>query len=415
MRILLLTAAYLPYPEYGAEKAVRMLAAALGEAGHHVRVVTTCPAGEERCGMIDNHEVEYLAQRNFYWSGDRERKHAAEKVAWHIRDTRNPAMGAAVGAVYDRWRPDIVHTHILAGFSVDAWLAAAARHLPIVHTLHDRYLFCPTSTMFAREAACTSHCFTCRPFSLPRRWASGVVAGLTSPSRATIDVHDASRFFPNARCKAVVPNFIAKDQAGVPAAKASGRVIGFIGRLSVEKGVRLLLDRVQAFRGTSIDRLVIAGSGPLEPEVRAAAREDPRITFVGYQNSADFFGRIDALVVPSICHDTSPNVIREAFAHGIPVVGSTCGGIPELVRLVDERLVFAPDDPQSLTQAVGIALDPSQQPDLRSRALAAADAFSEARIMAAMTDVYRQVVNTDARLSSRIDPHHAVGHRRERE
>jgi glycosyltransferase involved in cell wall biosynthesis len=396
MRLLLLTANYLPYPEYGAEKAVRMLATALVEAGHHDRVVTTCPVGEERCDMIDNHEVEYVAQNNWYWSGDREQKPTAAKVAWHIRDTRNPVMGTAVGKIYDQWRPDIVHTHILAGFSVDVWLAAAARRLPIVPTLHDRYLFCPTSTMFAGERACQSHCLACRPFSLPRRWASAVVDGLTSPSQATLDVHTAGHFFGNARCKAVVPNFIGNALATMHASNTSGRVIGFIGRLSVEKGLRVLLQHVRSIPPAAIHRLVIAGSGPLETEVRSAAHQDPRIIFNGYQKPADFFAQIDALVVPSICHDTSPNVIREAFAHGIPIVGSTFGGIPELVRLVDERLVFKPDDPESLARAIDTALDHSLRPELQSRALAAGAAFSTERIMTAMTNVYQQVRDSSA-------------------
>lgn len=401
MRILLLTAAYLPYPEYGAEKAVRMLATALAEVGHDVHVLTTCPVGEERCGMIDNHEVEYVAQRNLYWSGDREQKTTAQKVAWHIRDTRNPAMGAAVGKIYDRWRPDIVHTHILAGFSVDVWLAAAARSIPIVHTLHDRYLFCPTSTMFTGERACPSHCFTCRPFSLPRRWASAAVNALTSPSQATLDVHAAGRFFRNAHCKAVVPNFISEAAVILPATHSAGRVIGFIGRLSVEKGLRLLLQQLRSIPTATVERLVIAGSGPLEAEVRSAAQQDPRIVFNGYQKPADFFTQIDALVVPSICYDTSPNVIREAFGHGIPVVGSTFGGIPELVRLVDERLIFEPADPASCARAIATALDNSATLELRSRARAAADAFSKDRIMAALTDVYRQVrEETPTKLSS---------------
>jgi len=392
MRSLLITAAYLPYSEYGAEKAVRMLANGLVEAGHDIRVVTTCPAGEERVARIDAHEVQYVAQKNFYWSGDRDTKSVAAKIAWHIRDTRNPAMGAVAGSIYDEWQPDVVHTHILAGFSVDVWLAAAARRIPIVHTLHDRYLFCPTSTMFSRGMACQSHCLGCRPFSLPRRWATAVVNGLTSPSQATLDVHTANHFFKHACCTAVVPNLVGDPPVVEPSSRAHGKVVGFIGRLSVEKGLRLLLQRFRLIPTGVVERLVIAGSGPLEAEVRAAALEDPRIVFNGYQNSNTFFADIDALVVPSICHDTSPNVIREAFAQGVPVVGSTYGGIPELLRLVDERLIFDTDDPTSLERSLAIALDPVLRQEFRKRSLATGDAFSAGRVIAGITDVYQAVV-----------------------
>ena len=60
-------------------------------------------------------------------------------------------------------------------------------------------------------------------------------------------------------------------------------------------------------------------------------KADKRIRWLGFVNQAQFFQEIDILVVPSIWHDTAPLVILEAYSHGIPVLGSNRGGIPELI------------------------------------------------------------------------------------
>jgi glycosyltransferase involved in cell wall biosynthesis len=143
-------------------------------------------------------------------------------------------------------------------------------------------------------------------------------------------------------------------------------------------------------------RLTIAGSGPLADAVQQAAVHDERIEYLGYVSPDVFFPRLSVLVVPSIWNDPSPVVIREAYAFGVPVVGSKCGGIPELVRLVDDRLVFDPFRSESLGRAVGVALDPTLRPRFRERAIAAMDRFTEARVVSDMAAIYRSVAD-DAR------------------
>ena len=389
--ICLVTAAYAPGPEFGAERAVRLLAGALAARGHEPHVLTTCGAGQGRVGRVDDHGVTYLPQRNFYWSGDRDDKGFATKVAWHVRDSYNPAMGRAVGQVLDTLRPDVVHTNILAGFSVAVWQAAAERHIPIVHTLHDYYLLCPRSSMFVGEQACRTQCAMCRVLSIPRIRATRLVDAVTAPSRAVLDAHLSRGLFSGARMRDVVqyvcPRSAAEPREPPPADRPT---LGFIGRLTADKGLGLLLDWMAGPRSRACAglRLVIAGTGPLEDRVRQAVAADPRIEYLGYATPADFFPRLTALVVPSIWHDPSPVVIREAYAYGVPVAGSRYGGIPELIRLVDERLVFDPADAADCSRAISLALSPESRPELVAKCLDAMEHFDAAHVCRHIEAVY---------------------------
>ena len=392
MKIGILTATYLPYQEYGAERAVRMLAGGLVRRGHEVRVVTTCPAGEDRVERIDNHDVAYLSQRNGYWSGDRATKSTLEKVMWHARDTFNRSMREAVGLVLDAWTPDVVHTNILAGFSVAAWDAVKSRGIPLVHTLHDYYLLCPKSSMFVGNAACGSQCLPCRVFAAPRCRATRLVDAVNAPSKAVLDAHMNRGLFQRAVTREVVHCISPYPETEFPGGGKRSVVIGYLGRLSEDKGVGRLL---QWFAGPEARqlgdvRLLVAGAGPLERELRAAAT-DPRIEYLGYTTPDAFFSRITALVVPSIWHDPSPVVIREAYARGVPVAGSTFGGIPELIRLVDDRLIFDPFVPGDMMKAIRLATSEEAGPRLKTRCIEAAREFTEAAVCEQMERVYRSL------------------------
>ena len=120
--------------------------------------------------------------------------------------------------------------------------------------------------------------------------------------------------------------------------------IGVIGRVEPEKGQ---LEFVAAARILSAEmgncRFVIAGaplfSGPEYLErVRKASAGLP-IEFLGWQEDVGrVFSQLDLLAVPSSPIDSTPRVVVEAFAGGLPVVAFPSGGIPEIME--DERTGF---------------------------------------------------------------------------
>jgi len=158
----------------------------------------------------------------------------------------------------------------------------------------------------------------------------------------------------------VKPNFLEFD----PGERAAvGRYVVYIGRLSQEKGVEVLLKAWERLR--SPISLVIVGDGPLRPrlEAEASARNLANITFAGYQDRTTIFAALRnaaALVVPSLCYEGLPMTIVEAFACGTPVICSGFGGMAEIVEPQNTGLHFGPGDEADLADKIEWAWEHQQ-------------------------------------------------------
>lgn len=126
------------------------------------------------------------------------------------------------------------------------------------------------------------------------------------------------------------------------------KVILSLGYLEERKGVQ---DLIEAFRQVEDEnyRLVIAGKGPYEDELRKKAGGDERIEFVGYlsdQEKANYFDAADLFVLPTH-HDPWGLVVNEALNYGTPVVTTEAAGSKELL---DEENIFRSGDIETLTR-----------------------------------------------------------------
>lgn len=153
-----------------------------------------------------------------------------------------------------------------------------------------------------------------------------------------------------------------------------------VGRCVPKKGFEYLVHAVALpDEGGPDIRLTIAGDGPLRCGLERLARElgvADKVEFAGFVDHERLktqYLRSDMLVVPSVVapsgdRDGIPNVIMEAFAHGLPVVATDVSGIGELVRDGETGKLVAQRDPQALARAIGeLAAD-------RKAALALAEA-----------------------------------------
>ena len=172
---------------------------------------------------------------------------------------------------------------------------------------------------------------------------------------------DAATFTPAARPTARAPSGALR--------------IGYVGRLVEEKGLDEALDAM-ALSGLPV-QFSVMGEGPHEASLRdrvAALGLSNRVTFRGWGAPADvaaFIRSLDALVLLTrttrAVREQFGRVIIEAQACGVPVIGSTCGAIPDVVGrggwIVPER------DARALRELLDrIATDPAQ---LRAKGLAA--------------------------------------------
>jgi glycosyltransferase involved in cell wall biosynthesis len=132
--------------------------------------------------------------------------------------------------------------------------------------------------------------------------------------------------------------------------------IGMLGALAPHKGLQTLLEAFQS--APQSWRLQVAGSGPDQPDVVAAAAADPRIQYYGSVDGRDketFFDRMDVLAIPSEWEENAPLVAAEAAVRGIPAVVSDRGGLPETA----EAEVFRAGDPRHLQEAIARLVGPA--------------------------------------------------------
>jgi glycosyltransferase involved in cell wall biosynthesis len=116
-------------------------------------------------------------------------------------------------------------------------------------------------------------------------------------------------------------------------------VIGYVGRVIEEKGIHVLLDAMRMLPERI--RLQIVGGGPYLPSLQQLADQygiNDRVQFlhpVAYGTMPEVLRRIDALVLPSLAtpywKELFGRVLIEAMACEVPVVGTSTGGIPEVI------------------------------------------------------------------------------------
>jgi glycosyltransferase involved in cell wall biosynthesis len=151
----------------------------------------------------------------------------------------------------------------------------------------------------------------------------------------------------------------------------------FFGQLKRHKGVDLLLSAWGQLRGERPRRLTLYGSAAGEPEydrqLRDMAAGLDGVIFGGQLKAADVWRALaeaDALVMPVRWVENSPNVILEAQAVGVPVVGADLGGVAELVQHERNGLLHRPDNVDDLARQLQRLLDePGLVGELRSGAL----------------------------------------------
>jgi len=173
----------------------------------------------------------------------------------------------------------------------------------------------------------------------------------------------------------------APDKVAAEAALGlHGAVIGYLGRLHLEKGVRDLLEAFATLRRPST-LLLLVGNGPhravLEERARALGIAE-QVTFVGAVNRLavpTYLQAMDCLVVPSRTTPTWKEqfgrIIVEAFFAEVPVIGSSCGSIPEIVGA--DGCVYPEGDVPKLAAAIKAVLaDPGAALQRAKRARARA-------------------------------------------
>lgn len=254
----------------------------------------------------------------------------------------------------DWFQAEQLESILAQGFDVTHWHNASLLGAPAAFrfgsgvrlmTLHEYWLICAAHSLMRNgKEICTKRtCHTCtmargRPPQLWRR--DGVVAdGLENidlflaPSQFVKD--KVGEFLPHIPIE-VLPNFLP-ERAVVNTPREDFLLV--VARLEYLKGVQTI---IPLFRDSG-RRLKIAGDGDYAEALRELARGAPNIEFLGRVPSVDLaalYRRAQAVIVPSICHETFGLVMLEALQQGTPVYASNYGALPGLIEQTRGGRVF---------------------------------------------------------------------------
>jgi glycosyltransferase involved in cell wall biosynthesis len=396
MHILLVNNIYPPIMAGGAELIVAWLSEGLAARGHRVTVVSTCAPHMEPYPVETTNGVTIIRffPRNVYWSFARDGEKPHRRVLWHLRDAWNLDAGRRFRAILADAPPDIVHTHLIDGLSAAIWRRAREAGVPVIHTAHDYHLLCPRAFMLDRDwRICRNPGLGCR---LYRAWHARTARDVdlfVSPSRFLLDRHRDAGLA--ARRTAVVRNGIPLAERPRDGSARPARIL-LLSRLTIEKGVRVVLQAMSLLPRTLDFELVIAGRGPLEAEVQEAAVSDPRIRFAGYVTGdakEALLASARFMVIPSLWYENAPVAVIEAAANGIGVIASRIGGLPELVRDGRTGVLFEPGDAAGLAETIrGLVTGDIQLRDFDAEARALIEEHGVSRMVDAYLGHYADLL-----------------------
>ena len=329
------------------------LALAIRKLGHHVEVISTGRKTEQ--DAWEGIRVWRIAPWNLYWSFDKEEQRPCglARAAWHAVDLWNPTTLGPLRQALESIRPDAVNTHNIDGLSPLVWSEARKRTAALVHTLHDHHLLCPRATMRrAGGELCERLCPACRVYAGYHRRFQKHVRILAAPARAIAETHRLAGWSePEIR---IIPN--AVNAAAIDhndAAEGPLRVL-FLSRLVREKGCETLLAALSMFRDGACE-FHIAGRGEYEPQFRRAALSMPNVSWHGFVEGRAkdaLLAKADVFLQLSECRENAPLALIEARCHGLYLVGSDIGGIPELIEGRAAGRLIPPGNPRALGEAL---------------------------------------------------------------
>jgi len=267
-------------------------------------------------------------------------------------------------------RPDIVHVqNVFPLISPSVLVECRRAGVPVVMTLQNYRLVCPTGLHLRNGRVCEKCAggneYLCVLYNCERSLFRSLgyalrnyVARKTRLFRDNVTLFICLTEFHRQRLirvgypedrLVVLPNMTELPEP--PSREAQVRpYVGYIGRISPEKGVPLLLEAARKMPEVPFRAV---GACERMPELSAAA--PPNFSFLGplpHARTGQFYASSRFIVLPSTWFEGLPLVLLEAMAHFRPVVAPRIGGIPEVVDDGETGLLFQSGDVDALTKKI---------------------------------------------------------------
>jgi len=339
----------------------------------------------------------------------------ASKMKYGLYSFYNPSSSRLLEKKVNTFNPDVIHVHNFFPIaSPSLFYLANDKKIPIVMTLHNYRLLCPNA-MFFREGKVCEDCIS-KSFAL-----DGVIHGCYRDSRlqtlflATMTwIHKKKGTWQNRIDKYIALTAFAKNKFLNSSLKLNDSKIEikpnfvvdhgfelekedyclFVGRLSKEKGIDILLN---AFQG-SARKLMIIGTGPMLETVEEYSKKYGNIEYLGFQ-SIDFIisklKKAKALIFTSIWYEGMPMTILESFSTGTPVLCGDIGGPAEIVVNEKTGLVYKAGDSIELQSKIEQLYT---QPEIYTKLCKNArkefeEKYSEEKNYTKLINIYKKVID----------------------
>ncbi len=381
MRILHVVHQYPPDFVGGTELYTQQLAAQLATRGHDVSVFFRRD-GEETCleGWREGSGVRVWAAVS----------RPATPTRRFLATFGDQTLTAALAQVLGDSRPDVAHVQHLMGLPAGLISLLRQQGIPYLVTLHDFWWVCANAQLVTNysQAICAGprlwlNCARCALARASAGRGGQDVLWPLSPALAPLLAARAARLRPvwQGASRLIAPTRFVRDLyvgLGLPASliqvvphgialpphmpprtrPAAGRLqVGYVGGISWQKGVHVLVEAVNGMPADSIN-LSIFGDLTTFPDYvhdLQAMAQHQGIHFRGPVDRQQLWTELvhlDVLVVPSLWYETAALVVQEAFAAGIPVLASNLGALAERVRPGVDGLLFPPGDSAALRAAL---------------------------------------------------------------
>lgn len=330
MKVLIFNTLYYPYKVGGAEVSVQILAEGLVKKGHEVRVVCLHPEKTRKQDRINDVDVVYLPLKNIYWPFGKTKNSKLKRLLWHVIDTANLFMIKSVESELTDFNPDLVHTNNISGFSVLLWKVVKKRNIKLIHTARDYYLFHPNSTLFKKGKNMSVKSYAVHFWSFFKKRYTRYVDGFIGISNYVVDLHRKNGFFEKSESTSIynpvpIPDFKHKE------IDFNSINVGFIGRLSEEKGFYEFCDISKKYASTKFN--FIAAGSPNSGSDFSSIQEKAKlcsVSLLGFTRLEEFLSKVDVVVFPIKWQEPFGRSVVECVLANKIVFSNSVGGLIEL-------------------------------------------------------------------------------------
>jgi glycosyltransferase involved in cell wall biosynthesis len=358
----MLTQFYLPVIG-GEERIIHDMSVELVKRGHEVVAVTTLLPGLPECEVVDGvkvYRIQSMIQRFGFLLKEKERPHAPPFP--------DPGFVAGLRKIIQREKPDVVHAHNWMGYSFLPLKVFAK--IPFIATIHDYSFLCAQGRLIYQNRPCSGpgllKCMDCcfhhygglkGPGIAAAHWGmrqiEGKLVDLFLPPSQSVAVGNRLDQYGNYQ---VLPNFLPdqldESEPGESAHMSNlpqGDYLLFVGDLSYDKGIHILLDAYQRLKNAP--PLVLIGRRLQE----TPAVLPPNVYYMGkwpHPAVMEAWRRCLFAIVPSVWQEAFGLVALEAMAVGKPVIASRAGGLSEFIEDGKTGILVPPGDAQALADAI---------------------------------------------------------------